>query len=48
MEVREINDPSDSDWLEMRGQFWSHLDPRAHRAELAARPRNRVGEPLGV
>ena len=27
MEVREINDPSDSDWLEMRGQFWSHLDP---------------------
>ena len=34
MEVREINDPSDSDWLEMRSRFWPHADSSQHRAEL--------------
>ena len=34
MGVHEINDPSNSDWLEMRGQLWPHVNSSQHRVEL--------------
>jgi aminoglycoside 6'-N-acetyltransferase I len=34
MEVRESDNPSDSDWLEMRGQLWPNFDSSQHRAEM--------------
>ena len=34
MEVREIRDPSDVDWLEMRGQLWPHLGSSESEVEL--------------
>ncbi len=34
MEVREVRNPSDVDWLEMRGELWPRLDAGQHQAEL--------------
>ena len=36
MRIREIGDPSDRDWLKMRGALWPHLDPSQHQAELGS------------
>ncbi len=34
MEVREVLDSSNVDWLGMRGDLWPHLDAAQHQAEL--------------
>ena len=34
MEIQEISDPSDVDWLAMRGQLWPTSDVSQHEAEL--------------
>ena len=34
MEVRQLSDPTDSDWLEMRGRLWDHADHVEHVAHL--------------
>ncbi len=34
MEVRRLSDPTDSDWLEMRGRLWDHADHVEHAAHL--------------
>ena len=41
MEVRQLSDPADSDWLEMRGALWDRSD----EAEVAAAVRRVVAEP---
>ena len=41
MEVRQLSDPADADWLEMRGALWD----RADEAETAAAVRRVVAEP---
>ena len=34
MEVRQLTDPTDSDWLEMRGLLWDRADHVEHAAHL--------------
>ena len=41
MEFRQLSDPADSDWLEMRGLLWDRTD----EAENAAAVRRVVAEP---
>ncbi len=41
MEVRQLSDPTDEDWLEMRGLLWDHADRAEHVTDL----RRVVAEP---
>ena len=34
MEVRQLRDPTDADWLEMRGRLWDRADRVEHVAHL--------------
>ena len=34
MEIRELRDPSDVDWIDMRGELWPPLYAGQHQAEL--------------
>ena len=35
MEVRQLSDPTDGDWLEMRGVLWDETERAEHEAEMA-------------
>ncbi len=34
MAIREMRNPAEGDWLEMRGELWPHVDPSEHAAHL--------------
>ena len=34
MEVRQLSDPTDGDWLELRGMLWDDTERSEHEAEM--------------